>query len=102
MRIQEYPVIVVVWGMDGCPSCAAYIPIFRQIAEVYGACVPAAVFNASAPEVSAAADYYGIAEVPTTMVLRYGKPTVQRIGELTAQETDYVFQLATIGLDCQV
>lgn len=101
MKLHEYPVIVVVWGMDGCPMCKEYIPRFRQVAERYAGCVPAGVFDTEEVD-----DHwirmFEVEHVPCTMVLRYGRVTARRNQAVEDRTIEHLFYLASQGQECQV
>lgn len=94
MSIPEYPIVVVVFGMEGCPACASYIPKFREVARAWQGRVPAFVVDAN--QQPAAADFYGITDTPTTLVLRYGaKLGHPLVGAADLNEINDVFRLAS-------
>lgn len=98
--LHEYPVIVVVWGMDGCPMCKEYIPRFRRAAAAHAGCVPAAVFDTAEID-----DHwirmYGVVHVPCTMVLRYGRITARRDQAIEDRTIGHLFYLASVGQECE-
>lgn len=74
MKLTEYPVIIVVWGQEGCPACDEFIPRFRRVAKKWARCVPAVVVDAGA--YTDAADSFRVQSTPTTMILRHGRKSL--------------------------
>lgn len=101
MKLIDYPILVVVWGQDGCPACAEYVPHFRRVATKYASCVPSVVIDAANFE--RAADHYRVRETPTTMISRYGRRSLYSIvGDAPESEIEQLFQYAMHGLDCKL
>lgn len=92
--LSDYPIVVVVFGMEGCPACGEYIPRFRQVAQAWGPRVPSFVVEAYAQ--AEAADFYKISDLPTTLVLRYGAVVgYPHVGAVDTAEIDDIFRLAS-------
>lgn len=92
-RIINLPVCVVVFALPGCPACAEYEPVFRQVASAWAQRIPAFFVDSTAqPQ---AADFYGIQDLPTTLVLRYGAVIgYPEVGALDPPTVDAVFRMA--------
>lgn len=101
MKLHEYPVIVVVWGLADCPACKEYMPRFRAVAERYEGCIPAATFDTETVD-GYWIDRYSIVHVPCTMVLRYGQVTARRDRPIEDRTIEHLFYLAAIGAECEV
>lgn len=101
MKLIDYPCIVIVWGMNGCPACEEYTPRFRRIAGRYARCVPAVVIDSEQYE--QASDHYRIRATPTTMISRYGRRSLHHIeGSAPDAEIERLFQIAMHGMDCKL
>lgn len=101
MKWTHMPLVVVVWGQQGCPGCSTYIPKFRRVAERYGQCIPSVIL--SADENAGLADYYRVMATPTTHIFRWGRKSLRWIdGDADEQTIDSLFQFAMRGLDCQI
>lgn len=99
MKIIDYPVIIVVWSQEGCPGCGTYVPKFKRVAPKYQKCIPSIV--ADAERFGNAADHYRIKVTPTTLILRYGRPSLYRIeGDAEPTVIEELFQRAMVGMDC--
>lgn len=99
LQIASLPVCVVVFGMTGCPACSSYIPRFRTVAAKYARCVPSAVLDASV--YNAVADDLRVGQTPTTLVLRYGRPSSRPlVGDASKHDIEQVFARAMRGLEC--
>lgn len=100
-RIQEMPVAVVVWTMQGCPACDQFKPRILQAAQKYASCLPTII--ADVDRFPGAADHFRVNATPTTMILRYGKRTFRHLqGNAPDAEIESLFQAAMWGLDCQL
>lgn len=101
--LRQISVLVVVFGMDGCGACDAYIPKFTKQVAAAGAPftiwapgdklargqIPVLFYDASSedPELAAFADQLKITATPTTCVLtRYGTTKVE--GAIPPEQVD--------------
>jgi thiol-disulfide isomerase/thioredoxin len=101
MKLVDYPLILIVWGQDGCPACEEYTPRFRGIASKYASCIPAVVIDAERFE--GAANHYRIRSTPTTMISRYGRRSLYSIeGTAPDEQIERLFQFAMQGMDCKL
>jgi thiol-disulfide isomerase/thioredoxin len=101
MKLIDYPVIVIVWGQDGCPACEEYTPRFRQVAGQYASCIPSVVIDAE--RYDQAANHYRIRATPTTMISRYGRRSLYSIeGSTENKQIETLFQYAMRGMDCKL
>lgn len=101
MKLHEYPVIVVVWGMPDCPACKEYTPRFKAIAERYEGCVPAAMFDTESVD-GYWIDHFRVVHIPCTMVLRHGQVTARRDRPIEDRTIQHLFDLAMIGQECSL
>jgi thioredoxin-like negative regulator of GroEL len=99
VKLDQYPVIVIVWAMPGCDNCEEYAPRFRAIAAEFEGCVPAAVINCEDVD-QGWLQHYGVHQVPSTMVVRRGRVTARRDEAVTDQQIRHIFGLAKLGLGC--
>jgi thiol-disulfide isomerase/thioredoxin len=101
MKLVDYPLIVMVWGMDGCPACEEYIPRFRRVASKYAQCVPAVVLDANRYE--DAANHFRIRATPTTITSRYGRRGIYAIeGDAPDEDIEKLFTAVMWGRDCKL
>jgi thioredoxin-like negative regulator of GroEL len=101
MKLHEYPVIVVVFGMPDCPMCQEYSPRFSAVAERYVGCVPSAMINTETVD-EAWLKHYKVVHVPATMVIRYGVVTARRNSAVDDKTIQHLFALATMGRECEL
>lgn len=101
VKLVDYPLLIIVWGQEGCPACEEYTPRFRRIAAQYARCVPAVVVDAG--RFDRASDHYRIRATPTTMISRFGRRSLYSIeGSAPDQQIENLFQFAMRGLDCKL
>jgi thioredoxin-like negative regulator of GroEL len=101
VKLIDYPILIIVWGQDGCPACSEYVPRFRRVANRYQRCLPSVVVDAEKFE--RAANHYRIRETPTTMISRYGRRSLYSISGAAGEgEIDKLFQYAMTGMDCKL
>ena len=99
IKFTEFPVIVVVWAMEGCPGCEEYAPVFKSVAPRYEHCIPWVILNAE--DFGVGADHYRVKATPTTMILQYGRKSVYQLeGAGTEEEVDQIFKYASFGMSC--
>jgi len=101
MKLIDYPLLIVVWGQEGCPACEEFTPRFRRIAAKYARCVPAVVVDAE--RFDSAANHYRIRATPTTMISRFGRRSLYSIeGTAPDDQVEALFQFAMHGMDCKL
>lgn len=89
IHLAQQPVLVLVFGMEGCPACSDYLPVFRRVAEKFPS-VPAYAIDCN--KQSEVADRFKVRATPTTFLLKHGR-VVRRIeGEVGAAEIERLFR----------
>ena len=108
MLHQLPPVVVVVFHMDGCPACEAFLPKFRAIAPQYGPLsengpmavtgrgVPSGIYDAN--KFDPLAERFDIRATPTTLVLRRPYGQLREEGDLDERTIHRMFQSAAYQL----
>lgn len=96
VQIDAYPALILVFGMEGCPACEAYLPKFRAVAGRHPR-VPA--YAAESNEQSAAADRFGVRVTPSTFLTSYGRVLLSFPGEGTVADLEKLFRHAEGLLD---
>jgi thioredoxin-like negative regulator of GroEL len=89
LDVSQYPIMILVFGMDGCPACSTWLPLFRAAAQ-RNSDVPA--FAVDCNKQPDAADHYKIRVTPTTVILSYGRVLVKHEGAGTQADAEKVFR----------
>ena len=104
MLHQLPPVVVVVFHMEGCPACEAFLPKFRAIAPQYGPLsedgpmavtgrgVPSAIYDAN--KFDPLAEHFNIRATPTMLVLRRPAGQLRQEGDLDERAIHGMFRSA--------
>lgn len=85
---KTYPVLILMFGMDGCGACESWLPKF-QTAALRHPRVPAFAVECNAQP--AAADAYGVKETPTTLLLQSGHIVLRFKGAGTVADAEKLF-----------
>lgn len=91
LLVEDHPVMVLLFHMEGCPACAAFLPVFSRVAAQHPG-VPS--LDVDCEDQPAAADYYEITMTPTTLLLRHGRVLRRLEGEGTRQNAERLFAMA--------
>lgn len=92
MSVPDTNAVVVVFHMKGCPACEEHVPRFEAVAQQVAGPVPFYVLDVA--KESKAADYYGVKNVPVTMVLRRPVGAVRMEGALSEGQIVELFDIA--------
>jgi thiol-disulfide isomerase/thioredoxin len=112
INLEAQKVVVLVFGMDGCPACEHYIP--RLAAEAQGLTeqgfpfsvnpevqptadtVPILVYDAASPdaEVQKLADRFNVTATPTTVIATRGPGSAKYEGNLATNQIQWVLMMA--------
>jgi protein-disulfide isomerase len=104
MLHQLPPVVVLVFHMDGCPACEAFLPKFRAIAPHYGPLsengymavtgrgVPSGIYDAN--KCDPLAEHFNIRATPTMIVARRQASQLREEGDLDERTIHLMFQSA--------
>ena len=91
IRLEDHPALILVFGMEGCPACSAYIPAVRAVHRRHPD-VPAYVVDCN--RVTHAADHYNVKVTPTTVLLRHGRVEKRFEGEGSRADLEKLFRHA--------
>jgi thiol-disulfide isomerase/thioredoxin len=94
MDLTQYNVVVVVFVMEGCPACHAYVPVFQNVARQFSDSVPSFIVDANSAQGGPLADRFMIAATPTTMILRKPAGALRAEGALPEAEVAEMFKFA--------
>lgn len=72
MRLEQYPIAVVILHQPECPACEEAKPLFNEFSRHYRATVPTLFIDVSRPENLPIADALGAKYTPTTLLLHFG------------------------------
>lgn len=107
--LDNYSVLVVVFGLEGCPACEDYVPrlLNRLTQKKYASDfliyqgsldqrIPVLIYDAGSedPQIQALANRYAIHGLPTTLVLRRGNGVFKAEGALDDGRINAVLDLA--------
>lgn len=88
---EDFPVLVLLFGMEGCPACSAFLPVWRRAAAQHPGVPSFAIDVDDRPD---AADYYEVTLTPTTLLLRHGRVLRRLEGEGTRANAEKLFRMA--------
>ena len=91
VHIDQQPVLVLMFGMQGCPACDSFLPRFRDVAARHPAVVAYAVDSS---KVEAAADRFRVRATPTTVLLSFGRQADRVEGEASERRLERMFESA--------
>lgn len=91
--LNAFPVIILVFGMEGCPACDAFVgPVFRKVAAKHPD-IPAYAVDCN--KQTEAADRFGITQTPTTLVIKKGRVTEKFEGGGNAADVERLFRMVS-------
>lgn len=86
---------IIIFKIQGCEACSEYVPRFRKQASAYENMFPVHVVDANANDAQELANYYGVKDVPVTLVRRKGNPNVlQYVGGLSDANIQWILAVA--------
>lgn len=88
VNLADYPVLIIMFGMDGCPACSEWLPRFHAAAQRHPR-VPAFAVESNAQ--SDAADRFGVRETPTTFLLQEGRIVMRFKGAGSTADAEKLF-----------
>ncbi len=91
IRITEYPALILLFGMKGCPSCEDFLPVFHAAAERHRSVPAYAVDCERLPEV---ADRFNVTSTPTIFLLSRGKTIKKFEGGGSRADAEKLFRYA--------
>lgn len=83
--------LVILFGMEGCPACEAYLPVFRAVARRHPG-VPAYAVDCNLP--GSQADAVGVTVTPTTILFQRGQVVKRFEGEGSRADVEKLFGYA--------
>jgi thioredoxin-like negative regulator of GroEL len=100
--LNQAPVVVVLFKMEGCPACAEYEPRFRKFAAAYGSCVPTLIVDVTDERYIPLADRLGVTGVPATFVLRRPRGVIRLEGAVSDRQIQGLLDVAARSASCQL
>ena len=91
VHIDQTPVLVLMFGMDGCPACEDSLPRFREIAARHPEVTAYAV---DSMKVESAADRFKVRATPTTVLLSFGRQVERIEGSASGRRLEALFDHA--------
>ncbi len=91
LTLRDHPVLILLFGMEGCPACTSTLPIFRRVAELHNT-VPSYAIDCN--KASDVADRFNVRVTPTTFLLRYGRVVRRFEGEGSVADIEKLFKYA--------
>ncbi len=86
---------MLVFVMDGCGACHAYVPLLRQVGRPYSRRVRLQIIEiTNSPEGQKAGNEYKIKATPTTIVQSASGKTYRRVGALPPNQISDLLQAA--------
>ena len=89
--IPSYPAQPLHFGAEGCDHCREFEPVIRSVSERHPR-VPAFVIDCGSQ--GKAADAFGIAATPTTVLVSHGRQVTRLEGVQGAAVVEMLFQKA--------
>lgn len=91
--MADYPVLILMFGMEGCPACEATLPRFVKVRKEFSH-IPAYAIDSNRNSISDVADRLKVSITPTTFLLRYGRIDKRFEGEASVADFEKLFRYA--------
>lgn len=91
VQIDQQPVLVILFGLRGCPACEDALPKFRAVAARHPGVTAYAV---DSEKVQQAADRYRVRATPTTVLLSFGRQADRIEGDPGERRLEALFNAA--------
>ena len=94
VNLGQANAVIIVFVMEGCGACEAYVPQFQAVAQEFNDRVPAFILDVNSQQGHSLADQFEVMATPTTMVLRRPVGAIKAEGALSPAQIRQLFSLA--------
>lgn len=91
VHLDEYPVLVLLFGMDGCGACDEFLPLFRAASARHRSVPAYAIDCERLPDV---ADRFDVTSTPTIFLLSRGRTLRRFEGAGSLADAEKLFRYA--------